>query len=201
MLELRIMNAGTAMPLFELPAALGRRKAAKEIGDTIEGLIAFMDDLGGDPDLEDSETGSSMVDATGRYVGANEPREQDEDRELSWLEWHTRGKHKTTAGGYEMPTHGPRGSDMTDDDEEDDEDTSAEDAPEGFDPEEDMGAEDFGEEGADWRHQAPDCDPAALHWHRDRIRAERCERFEAGQGLYREPFPTWRLRRFQEVRP
>ncbi|MET3824574.1 hypothetical protein ABIC16_000267 [Sphingomonas sp. PvP055] len=52
MLELRIINAGTAMPLFELPAALGRRRAAREIGETIEGLIALMDDLGGDPDLE-----------------------------------------------------------------------------------------------------------------------------------------------------
>ena len=52
MLELRIINAGTAMPLFDLPAALGRRRAAREIGDTIEGLIAFMDDLGGDTDLE-----------------------------------------------------------------------------------------------------------------------------------------------------
>ena len=52
MLELRIINAGTAMPLFYLPAALGRRQAAKGIADTIEGLIAFLDDLGGDTDLE-----------------------------------------------------------------------------------------------------------------------------------------------------
>ena len=52
MLELRIMNAGTAMPLFDLPAALGRRQAAKGIADTIEGLIAFLDEIGGDPDLE-----------------------------------------------------------------------------------------------------------------------------------------------------
>lgn len=52
MLELRIINAGTAMPLFDLPAALGTRRAAKGIADTIEGLIAFLDDLCGDTDLE-----------------------------------------------------------------------------------------------------------------------------------------------------
>ena len=115
MLELRIMNAGTAMPLFDLPAALGRQRAAREIGDTIEGLIAFMDDLGGDPDLEDSETGSSMVDAAGRYLGSAVSKEQDEDRELSWPEWQSRGRHKTTANGREMRTFGLSGFQMTDD--------------------------------------------------------------------------------------
>ncbi|WP_375421662.1 hypothetical protein [uncultured Sphingomonas sp.] len=42
--------------MFDLPAALGRKGAVKEIGDQIEALVAFMDDVGGDPDLdEDSE--------------------------------------------------------------------------------------------------------------------------------------------------
>lgn len=53
MLELRIINAGQTFPLFDLPMHLGRARAAREIGDTIEGMIAFLDDLGGDLDLED----------------------------------------------------------------------------------------------------------------------------------------------------
>lgn len=53
MLELRIIAQGAAIPIFDLPAALGRAGAAKEVGDTIDGLMAFLDDLGGDPDLED----------------------------------------------------------------------------------------------------------------------------------------------------
>lgn len=55
MLELRIIAAGTAVPLFDLPAALGHREAAREIGETIESLIAFMDEMDGDSDLEDDE--------------------------------------------------------------------------------------------------------------------------------------------------
>lgn len=192
MLELRIVSGGAPRPLFDLPALLGRRNAAREIGDAIESLIAFMDDLGGDPDLEDSETGSSMVDATGRYLGPDAPETQDEDRELSWPEWHSRGRHKQTPGGHEMRTRAPLGGDMSDDDEDDDpaeesdDDTSVEDNPLGCDPEEDC--------GPDWRHQAADCDTTALHWHRDRIRAERCDKIEAHCGVWRDPFPTWRIR-------
>lgn len=52
MLELRIINAGQARPLFDLPVLLGRTAAARELGDAIEGLINFLDDLGGDPDVE-----------------------------------------------------------------------------------------------------------------------------------------------------
>lgn len=128
MLELRIVSGGTPRPLFDLPALLGRRNAAREIGDAIESLIAFMDELSGDPDMEEDD---------------------------------------------------PAGGDIVD---------------EPHDAEEDTGAEDFGEEGADWRHEAPDCDPVARRWHRDRIRAERCDTIPAGSGLYREPYPTWRIR-------
>jgi hypothetical protein len=53
MLELRIINAGQALPLFDLPMHLGRRRAVREVGDTIETLISYLDDLGGDPDLEE----------------------------------------------------------------------------------------------------------------------------------------------------
>jgi hypothetical protein len=99
MLELRIISAGAQMPLYDLPAALGRRGAAREIGDTIEGLIAFMDDLQGDVDLEDA--------------GDDEP--DDDTKDVSWTEWHgRRARQKAFA-------HEPIGNPgVTEDDEDDD---------------------------------------------------------------------------------
>lgn len=145
MLDLQILAQGQHVALFDLPAVLGRSGAARELGDTIESLIAFMDDLGGDPDLEDSETGSAMVDASGRFFGECPP-EQDEDREpdddakgdLSWAEWHTRGRHKLDGFGGELLSRDRYGNPFGEDDEDDDPDTSVEDDPRGFDPEEDM---------------------------------------------------------------
>lgn len=127
MLELRIINAGKALPLFDLPMHLGRQKAVREIGDTIEGLIAFMDDLGGDPDLEDShDQEADMSDY--------EP-DDDAKGDISWTEWHTRGRHKAQHGREAI--RGRSGWTAGEDDEDDDPDTSVEDHPQGFDPEED----------------------------------------------------------------
>lgn len=52
MLDLRIVAEGRAIPLFDLPSIVGGDVAAREIADQIEGLIAFLDDLGGDVDIE-----------------------------------------------------------------------------------------------------------------------------------------------------
>lgn len=54
MLQLQIIAGAQSLPIYDLPAALGRRGAAKELGEQIDLLIAFLDELGGDPDLEDS---------------------------------------------------------------------------------------------------------------------------------------------------
>lgn len=63
MLELRILNGAQALLLFDLPVLLGRKGAAKELGDQIETLIAFMDQLGGDCDLEeDDHPGGNITD-------------------------------------------------------------------------------------------------------------------------------------------
>lgn len=53
MLELRIKQGRRHVPIFDLPAYLGRAGAAQELEDTIDGLMAFLDDLSGDPDLEE----------------------------------------------------------------------------------------------------------------------------------------------------
>jgi hypothetical protein len=104
---LRILNGAQALPLFDLPSLLGRKRAAKEVGDQIESLIAFMDSLGGDPDLEDG--------------GDDEPCGDAND--LSYPEWHTRSR-KTTSAGYEMSetaytTEDDEDSDPAEDDGED----------------------------------------------------------------------------------
>jgi hypothetical protein len=62
MLELRILNGAQALPLFDLPALMGRKRAAKEVGDQIEALIAFMDNLGGDPDVEEDDDAGTDLD-------------------------------------------------------------------------------------------------------------------------------------------
>lgn len=61
MLELRIKQGRRHVPIFDLPAYLGRAGAAQELGDTIEALIAFLDDLGGDPDLEETDAEDAFV--------------------------------------------------------------------------------------------------------------------------------------------
>jgi hypothetical protein len=174
MLELRIMNAGTAVPLLDLPAALGRRGAAREIGDTIEGLIAFMNELGGDPDVED--------------CGDIEP-DGDDRGDLSWPEWHTRGRHKLRSDA-EMRVHGLSGLQLSDDDEDDDPDSGVEDDPRGHCPEEDYGGEELGEmeEGVGDTFTTP----MALVEQRDRIRRTRCVKHMSNYGGNR--YATWRLR-------
>lgn len=81
MLELKIKAGRRSIPIFELPAALGRRQAYQEIGDQVDALIAFLDDLQGDVDLEDSEASMSNIDACGRLLPGNYVGSQDEDRE------------------------------------------------------------------------------------------------------------------------
>ena len=110
MLELRIIAGRQAVPVFDLPAALGRRGAAKEIGDQIEALMAFMDDLGGDPDLEEDNEDTE-------HCG----REPDEDAQgdMAWIEWQSRGSHKL-AGGAEVVGRDLQGLLIHEDAEDDD---------------------------------------------------------------------------------
>ena len=105
MLELSILNAGQAMPLYDLPALLGRRGAVRELGDTIEGLISFLDDLGGDPDLED---------------GGDDEYSGDELGDISWTEWQTRGRHKVCVRGSEARSRSSGREMPLEDDEDDD---------------------------------------------------------------------------------
>lgn len=62
MLELRMIADGFAvMNPFDLPGMIGRRRAEKELGDTIDALLALMDALSGDPDFEESDAEDSFA--------------------------------------------------------------------------------------------------------------------------------------------
>lgn len=65
MLELRIVVARRSLRPFDLPATLGRAAAAREIGETIDALIALMDDLDGDPDAEDDDPAGGSAEDVG----------------------------------------------------------------------------------------------------------------------------------------
>ena len=90
---------------------------------TIEALIAICDLIDGDPE-EQQENG-------------DENDDPGDLQDASFTEWVTRGRHKLFGGKYEHPI-GWKYLVDDEDAEDDDPDTSAEDAPEGFDPEEDM---------------------------------------------------------------
>lgn len=55
MLEIAIQAAGRSVTLGDLPSILGARRAYEEIGDMVEALIAQMDILAGDTDLEETD--------------------------------------------------------------------------------------------------------------------------------------------------
>lgn len=97
MLELQIIAGAKAMPIFDLPAALGRANAAREVGDTIDALMAFLDDLDGDPDLEEPGNEDSFLPhrAAGpgcpiADAGGTEREDEDDDPDTG-VEDHPRG--------------------------------------------------------------------------------------------------------------
>ncbi len=97
-----------------------RRFTPAELAHIATIAIDRLDALGPDPDGEDN--------------GDDEPGGDEAD--TAWSEWNTRGRHKLASGEYEMGETRSLASD--EDAEDDDPDTGAEDAPGGFDPEEDM---------------------------------------------------------------
>ena len=94
MLDLHIIERGHDIPVVALPGLLGRRRAARMVGDTIEELIALMDRLDGDPDLEDGHDAEA----------------DQEARDVSWAEWTPRQRGALVIGG----------TNSTEDDEDDD---------------------------------------------------------------------------------
>jgi hypothetical protein len=106
MLELKVKHGRKHVPLFDLPAYLGRDVTRAEIGDTIDSLMAFLDDLVGDPDLENDR---SDFEPNGDELG-----------DQAWIEWNARGKNKEGQFGGERVGRDNHGNMLHEDDEDED---------------------------------------------------------------------------------
>ena len=62
MLEMKIKTGRRSVVPGDLPSILGARRAYRELGDMVEALIAQMDMLAGDCDLEDDDLDQSVDD-------------------------------------------------------------------------------------------------------------------------------------------
>lgn len=120
----------SAQPPMPAVAAILARYDRKKLAGFIEIAISLLDTLDGDTEAEPA----TWTEAGNRNTHADLPDDHEQtgdEKDTGWSEWQSRGRHKQTAGGYEQ-------ADQNEDNEDDDQDTSAEDAPEGFDPEQDM---------------------------------------------------------------
>ena len=105
MLEIKISAAGRNVDPADLSSILGARRAYVELGDMIEALIAQMDILAGDCDLEEA--------------GDLEP-DGDAFGDVAWIEWDGRGPQKMEACGSEAVARLDMFGLLHEDDEEDD---------------------------------------------------------------------------------
>jgi len=115
-----------SQPPMPAVAAILSRYDRNKLASFIEVAISLLDTLDGDPEAEEHPLEDAFVSHDPYFAYTD-----SDGSDVAWTEWQTRGRHKLTGGGSEQ-------ADLHEDDEDDDPDTSAEDAPEGFDPEEDM---------------------------------------------------------------
>ena len=76
MLDLRIVAEGRSFTLDQAVAHLGEQRAFSEIGRLIEAMIGKLDDLAGEPDLEDDDPAGDPLDMLGEHP-------TDDGRELA----------------------------------------------------------------------------------------------------------------------
>lgn len=117
----------TPSPASPMPAVatILSRYDRNKLASFIEVAISLLDTLDGDPEAEEHPLEDAFVSHDPYFAYTD-----SDGSDTAWAEWHTRGRHKLVRGEHEA-------ADQCEDDEDDDPDTSAEDAPEGFDPEQD----------------------------------------------------------------
>jgi len=116
----------SSQPPMPAVAAILSRYDRNKLASFIEVAISLLDTLDGDPEAEEHPLEDAFVSHDPYFAYTD-----SDGSDAAWAEWHTRGRHKLVRGEHEA-------ADQCEDDEDDDPDTSAEDAPEGFDPETDM---------------------------------------------------------------
>ncbi|MFZ2996271.1 hypothetical protein [Sphingobium sp.] len=104
MLQMKIKAGRRTVVPGDLPSILGAQRAYREIGDMVDALIAQMDMLAGDCEMEDGDddhcaagddTGSAL-----RVTQHHDPRD-DDDCETSYAEWHTLHPSRRSAGAID----------------------------------------------------------------------------------------------------
>lgn len=129
MLQMKIKAGRRNVLPGDLPAILGAQRAYREIGDMIDVLIAQMDLLAGDCDLEDDDNDccSAREDDAEWFSGGgemgliNDHPSADDDWEMTYAEWHTLGGSRRRAGNFDgKPLEANFGRMDHDDDEDSD---------------------------------------------------------------------------------
>jgi len=117
----------TPSPASPMPAvaAILSRYDRNKLASFIEVAISLLDTLDANPEAEEHPLEDAFVSHDPYFAYTD-----SDGSDVAWAEWHTRGRHKLVRGEHEA-------ADQCEDDEDDDPDTSAEDVPEGFDPEQD----------------------------------------------------------------
>jgi hypothetical protein len=157
-------------------------------------LISLLDVRAGDIDLEDGEGHGLPTDDRGRLlVDASDLRHDDDEPDddakgdVSWTEWHTRGRYKLDSRSSESrhPMSGTTPHCQVGEDDEDDDPAEADgDEQDGVFAEDDFAqhaangpgcsVSDPGGLYVDEADCRPIADPIASAHHRDRIRLDRC---------------------------
>lgn len=122
MLNLRIQTGPRRyVAPADLVSVLGAERAVLELGDMVEALIAQIDTLAGDVDMEETDAEDSFAPPAFALHFAEGPGCAVSDvGDVTWTEWHNRTGRRGKACFYEPIGYLPSGCVAGDDDEEDD---------------------------------------------------------------------------------
>lgn len=108
-------------PPHDLRSILGTKRAYQELGHQVDFMIALLDEMAGDPDLEDSDGDLAVDDSPCDDIGM--------DVEAAYPEWHTLPAADRRAGrnygralessGWQLPMEDDEDSDPKEDDDSD----------------------------------------------------------------------------------
>jgi hypothetical protein len=102
-LHLRFLENGRRIRPQDLPSRIGKLPARANLADQVEMMIALIDEIDGDPNLEDGDEdccAASDDNLAGNFAISAYDIDGGE-RDGSYTEWHTRGRHKQALGGSE----------------------------------------------------------------------------------------------------
>ena len=202
MLEMKIRAGTRYVGAAQLVHTIGAARALEKLSDMVEALIAQIDMIEGDPDLEETDAEDAFAFSSLALHFARGPGCLASDAgDIGWQEWHARNRHKVDAYGGEPMPKGPWGNIGQEDDEDDDprEEHDADSACDDYGIDEDSDREPtashdapflrYGIDQSEPLEWSPANDVRAFEAHRDYIRASRCERVASSPAWN----PRWRF--------